>query len=50
MNQLGLDEMLGQVLETSLLVYKRHKDVYANDEIQQLINERVLLYINEFSG
>jgi hypothetical protein len=40
--QLGLDEMLKQVLDASF--GKRYDDTY-KDEIQQLINERVLLYM-----
>lgn len=40
--QLGLDEMLDQVLEASF--GQQNKDAY-KDEIQQLINERVLLYM-----
>nr|WP_321245502.1 zinc-dependent metalloprotease [uncultured Psychroserpens sp.] len=41
-NQLGLDEMLKQVLDASF--GKRYDDAY-KDEIQQLINERVLLHM-----
>nr|WP_321235515.1 zinc-dependent metalloprotease [uncultured Psychroserpens sp.] len=41
-NQLGFDEMLKQVLDASF--GKRYDDAYA-DEIQQLINERVLIHL-----
>ncbi|WP_204345283.1 zinc-dependent metalloprotease [Psychroserpens algicola] len=40
--QLGLDDMLKQVLDSSF--GKHHNDAYTN-EIQQLINERVLMYM-----
>ncbi|MCK8480717.1 zinc-dependent metalloprotease [Psychroserpens algicola] len=40
--QLGFDDMLKQVLDSSF--GKRHNDAYTN-EIQQLINERVLMYL-----
>jgi len=41
-NQLGFDELLKQLLDHSF--GKRYKDAY-KDEIQQLINERVLMHI-----
>ncbi|WP_299228007.1 zinc-dependent metalloprotease [uncultured Psychroserpens sp.] len=41
-NQLGFDEMLDQLLENSF--GKRYTDAYKN-EVQQLINERVLLHL-----